>query len=223
MNRRVHKTIGTTPYEAWWDHQPDLSTLKVFGSRVSVKVTGKRRSKLDRHDFTGIFVGYTATNENIRYIDVATGTVKTSHHAVFDEAWYLQPSRPPMAQLLYDMGLENEEDFEVAPPSKPRESAPWPPMQEKVPKAVPKAAIQSPIPIRLTEAPTPRIEAASAAKLAGPYHNTALHFEVNRLDIIKDMNLDKEDAFVQVYLSPSPYFEAFEEEIDISTPCAASS
>jgi hypothetical protein len=68
LNRRVH-----TPYEAWWGKQPDLSALKVFGSRVCVKVMGKRRSKLDRHDFTGIFVGYTASDDNIRYIDVDSG------------------------------------------------------------------------------------------------------------------------------------------------------
>jgi hypothetical protein len=45
MNRRVHSAIGMTPYEAWWDEKPDLSLLKVFGSRVCVKVTGKRRAK----------------------------------------------------------------------------------------------------------------------------------------------------------------------------------
>jgi hypothetical protein len=53
MNRRVHSAIGMTPYEAWWDNKPDLSTLKVFGARVCVKVMGKRRAKLDRHDFGG--------------------------------------------------------------------------------------------------------------------------------------------------------------------------
>lgn len=31
------------------------------------------------------------------------------------------------------------------------------------------------------------------------------------------MELDKDEAFAQVYLSPSPYFNAFEEEIDIRT------
>jgi hypothetical protein len=88
LNRRVHSGLGKTPYKAWWGQQPDLSALKVFGSRVCVKVTGKRCSKLDRHDFTGIFVGYTASDDNIRYIGVDLGVVKTSHHAVFDECWY---------------------------------------------------------------------------------------------------------------------------------------
>lgn len=88
-----------TPYEAWYGVKPDLRTLRVFGSQVCVKRTGKRRSKLDRHDFSGIFIGCTATNKNIHYIDVLTWLIKTSYHAaVFDEAWYLQPSRPPFAQ-----------------------------------------------------------------------------------------------------------------------------
>jgi hypothetical protein len=73
MNRRIHSAIKMTPYEAWWDCKPDLRTLKTFGSRVCVKVTGKRRAKLDCHDFNGIFIGYTATDDNKRFIDLDTG------------------------------------------------------------------------------------------------------------------------------------------------------
>jgi hypothetical protein len=65
------------------------------------------------------------------------------------------------------------------------------------------------------------MEAAAAAKVAGPYFNTAIDATVNKLDIIKDMDLDldldREEAVAQVYLSPSPYFKAFEEEVDIQT------
>lgn len=120
-----------------------------------------------------------------------------------------------MAQLLFDMGLENEEEIAVPPPNQPREIAQWPPIQEMVPTKVPKEALNTPIPLRLTEAPTLRQESARAAKLASPYHGTALDLQVNRLDIIKDMDLEREEVFAQVYLSPSPYFEAFEEELDI--------
>jgi hypothetical protein len=38
LNRRVHSALDTAPYEAWWDHKPELSALKVFGSRVCVKL-----------------------------------------------------------------------------------------------------------------------------------------------------------------------------------------
>ena len=65
---------------------------------------GYWRAKLDRHDFTGIFIGYTATNSNICYNDVHSGVVKSCHHAVFDECWFHQPWRLPAAQLLYDLG-----------------------------------------------------------------------------------------------------------------------
>ncbi len=57
--------------------------------------------------------------QNITYIDLTSGIVKTSHHVDFDEAWYLQPSRPQAAQLLYDIGLEPDDtsvDATTAPP-----------------------------------------------------------------------------------------------------------
>jgi len=98
-----------TPFEGFYGHRPDIEYLKMFGSRVCVKQSGDRRSKLDRHDFTGIFLGYTASDHNIRYLDLESGVVKSSHHAVFDEAWYMQPHWPPAAQLLFDLGLEPEE------------------------------------------------------------------------------------------------------------------
>ena len=76
-----------------------------------VKRTGHRRAKLDRHDFRGIFLGYSATDHNIRYIDLDSAIVKLSHHAVFDEAWYTcTTTRPPAAQFLYDLGLVNDID-----------------------------------------------------------------------------------------------------------------
>ena len=121
-----------TPYEAWYGRQPDVSKLKTFGSHVCVKAPGLRHCKLDHNDYTGIFLGYTATNRNIRYIDTTSDIFKTSHHAMFDEAWYLQPTRPPAAQLLYDLGLEAE-DPQGSPDNNTHSpatimAAPWPPM-----------------------------------------------------------------------------------------------
>jgi hypothetical protein len=105
----VHSSVGMTPYEAWYGRQPDVTYLKTFGTKVCVRQSGSRRCKLDRHDFTGIFLGYTATDQNIMYLDTTSGIVKTCHHTVFDEAWYLQPTRPPAAQLLYDLSIEAED------------------------------------------------------------------------------------------------------------------
>ena len=127
-NRLVHSITKHTPFKGFFGEKLNLTALRVFGSRVCVKRTGYRRSKLDRHDFTGVFIGYTATDNNIKYIDLDSGLVKTSHHAQFDEAWHLQDSRPPATQLLYDLGLEAEDD---APPVTQPDAAPYPPLVSK--------------------------------------------------------------------------------------------
>jgi hypothetical protein len=106
-NRRVHCAAKMTPFESWFQQQPNLKHLRIFGSRVCIKQSGKPRAKLDQHHFDGIFIRYTATNHNIHYINIVSVIVKHSHHAVFNEAWYLQPSCPPAAQLLYDLGLQD--------------------------------------------------------------------------------------------------------------------
>jgi hypothetical protein len=59
------------------------------------------------------------------------GIIKTSHHADFDEAWYLQPHRPPAAQLLFDLGLEyedngNTDELQEQTASHMDLKAPWP-------------------------------------------------------------------------------------------------
>ena len=162
-NRRVHRSIMMTPYEAWHGIKPDLCKLQVFGSRVCVKRTGKRRSKLNRHDFTGIFLGYTATDENIPYMDVDSRRVKQCHHVIFDEAWYLQPRRPPFAQMLYDVGLDAPKEVPISAPSpRPAPKAPYPPTHKPPPL---------PLPLRMTETPL-RFLHAAAAKIATGSLNT---------------------------------------------------
>jgi hypothetical protein len=87
-NRLVHSATGSTPFETYNNQQPNLEYFKTFGSRVCVKRSGDRNAKLDEHNFHGIFLGFTATDQNIIYLDLDTGIVKQSHHATFDEVWY---------------------------------------------------------------------------------------------------------------------------------------
>jgi hypothetical protein len=46
-NRLVHNVTRKIPFEAYFGVKPDLSCLKLFGSRVCVKRSGSRCSKLD--------------------------------------------------------------------------------------------------------------------------------------------------------------------------------
>ena len=152
LNRRVHSALKITPFESWFGKQLDLKHLRIFCSRVCVERAGKRQKNLDRHNFEGIFIGYTATERNIRYFDCDTGQVRIARHAVFDEAWYLQPIRPPSAQMLYDMGLE---DIDLGPLPLPVVKPPlsdYPPLPSLTSiLKTPTGAIQHNFPLRLME------------------------------------------------------------------------
>jgi hypothetical protein len=126
-NCRVHSRTGVTPFEGWWGVKPNLKYLKLFSARVCVKRTGDCRSKLDKHNFSGLFLGYTSTDQNIWYLDLNSGIKKTCHHATFDKAWYLQDNRPPAAQLLYTLGLESDSTFTTSLPNGPINVAHYPP------------------------------------------------------------------------------------------------
>ncbi len=109
------------------------------------------------------------------YLDLDSGIVKLCHHAVFDEAWYLQATRPPAAQLLYDLGLEAETDsMTVDGPLHPTPvgtisliSVTWPPMPPVVhhqkPFPTPPLCLMTPLPLRVTDIPPANIIAARAA------------------------------------------------------------
>jgi hypothetical protein len=216
-NRLVHSKTSKTPFKGWHGRKPDVTHLKTFGSRMCVKRTGSRRSKLDRHNFTGIFLGYTATDQNIIYLNTTSGIVKSCHHAVFDEAWYLQPSHPPAAQLLYDLGIEDESTFvNLDGPIHPTpigSIAPiivlWPPPLQNVhkPAKPPPMSLFAPLPLRLTA--QPNSFAATAAWVNAPPTAGTL-----ASDIVTKILIGPHDM-AMIYMSPNPYGRTFEKEVDL--------
>ena len=223
-NRLVHSATNKTPYEGWYGRKPDVTHLKTFGSRVCVKRTGSRRCKLDCHDFTGIFLGYTATDQNITYLDLDSGIVKLCHHAVFDEAWYLQQSRPPAAQLLYDLGLEADTNsMTMTGPIHPTPIGTiepvlvkWPPTPpiRADPKPIfpPPLSILSPLPLRVTDTPQPHVIAARAARVKSKDDNKTK--KQITADVVAEYLIGSNDT-AMIYVSPDPFGAAFEEELDL--------
>jgi hypothetical protein len=228
-NRLVHTITKKTPFEGFYGAKPDIRHLKLFGSRVCVKRSGSRRSKLDRHDFKGIFLGYSATDHNIVYLDLDSGVVKRSHHAKFDEAWYLQPSRPPAAQLLYSLGVapdetscsadgiepvtDMESDFRN-PGTVEKVVVPWPPIQAPDPPTkcwdIPDRCMMLPLP--LNNLPTPPTEKRQYAARAARTQMKSSYKKIRGTKL--DFDLTRDDM-ATIYMSPDPYFEAFEQPIDL--------
>ncbi len=206
----------------------------MFGSRVCVKRTGSRRCKLDLHDFMGIFLGYMATDQNITYLDTTTGIVKTCHHAVFNEAWYLQPTSPPAAHLLYVLGLENKTDcvsldWPLLPTPKSMIepiTVAWPPLPPGPLKSKqwspPTASLFVPLPLQMTA--ELNLVTAKAARTNVPranLSNKALTSATVSKYLIGHHNME------MIYLSPDPYGRIFEEQLDLckcnlDTHCTAS-
>jgi hypothetical protein len=214
-----------TPFESFFGAQPDISCLKLFGSRVCVKRTGSRCCKLDRHDFKGIFLEYTATDQNIIYLDLDSGVVKSSHHAEFGEAWYLQPTRPPAAQLLYDLGVLPETDpVEGGTPVHDANNAtlckdsclsgavPWPPLapfdEGDTRWYAPPMSRHLHLPLRTLTVEAPRPTWARAARIK-PTKGRNLAAE-----LVNDFHIGVQDMMM-VYMSPDPYHDAFEQTVDL--------
>ena len=154
-NRKVSHATAQTPFKGCHGYKPNLKGFCLSGSRNCVKRSGNCHAKLDHHDFTGIFLGLTATASNVWYIDINTGIIKTSHHAVLDEAWYLQIYCSPTSQLLYDLGLMSEEDLDPFKVTDiiPHTTCPPFPSTHLEPTTITANDIQLPLPLQITAEP----------------------------------------------------------------------
>jgi hypothetical protein len=227
QNHLIHSATNRTPYEAWHGRKPNVQYLKMFGSRICIKQSGIRQCKLDCNDFTGIFLGYTAMTQNIIYLDLTSGIKKSCHHAIFDEAWYpLKATRPPAAQLFYDLGLETDTDFvSIHGPLIPtavgtleRISVPWPPTcltthlsKPNIPwPNLPPLALYAPLPLRVTDCPS--IVAAKAARTTtspGQLSGEELAAAVVKQYLIGPRDME------MIYMSSDPYGWSFEASLDL--------
>jgi dUTP pyrophosphatase len=123
-NRLPHSTIGVSPYTAFSGKLPLAKYLRVFGCRIIVRQPKEHSAKLDSNTTTGIFLGYTATDKNILYIDDISREIKTATHVIFDEAHLTAPrsKTPPAAAILQQLGFSeadqdqsDEQDTEQTP------------------------------------------------------------------------------------------------------------
>jgi hypothetical protein len=98
--------IKTSPYQKFTGKVPDLGNLRIFGSKIYARKPRQRCFKLDDNTAQGLFLGYTATDKNIIYIDKASQKIKIATHAIFDEAHMTVPdSKAPLeAQTLQCLG-----------------------------------------------------------------------------------------------------------------------
>ena len=90
-NQLPHQSLPdlTSPFKAWHNKRPDISHIWVFRSLLYVKTPGIKDGKLDTSRIhSGIFLGFTPSTRNVRYLDKETGRTKTSRHYIVNEAHF---------------------------------------------------------------------------------------------------------------------------------------
>lgn len=88
QNRLPSRSIPKTPFELWWGRKPELSHLRVFGSKAYVHVPESKRKKLDSKARKLTFVGYAMDQKAYRFVDLETDKITVSRDARFIELDY---------------------------------------------------------------------------------------------------------------------------------------
>jgi hypothetical protein len=104
-NRTWHSSIDKTPFQAYTRRIPTLDGLLTFGCRVTPKKAGKRNTATDPNNYDGIFLGYRATQDNIRYWDIRHQRERHANHMAKDEVQYGDPpnQRSPASKHLIEV------------------------------------------------------------------------------------------------------------------------
>ena len=78
---------GKTPYEMLHGTQPDVSHLRIFGSRCFARIPPELQEKLGPHSREAVFLGYPPGVKAWRLRDKATGAFFNSRDIIFDESF----------------------------------------------------------------------------------------------------------------------------------------
>jgi Integrase core domain/gag-polypeptide of LTR copia-type/GAG-pre-integrase domain len=131
-NRSPSRIVGwKTPHELWSDgHIPDVSYLRVFGSKAYVHTPEAKRKKLDPRSIEMIFVGYEPGSKGYRFWNSSKRSIVLSRDVTFDERTFpaklaAGPPAPAPAQPLMIEGsttimLPQSTQTVPAPPHTPQ-------------------------------------------------------------------------------------------------------
>ena len=78
-------TNGTTPYEKWFEREPDASKLKAFGCIAYACIPEIQRAKLDDRAVKLRFVGYGLETKGYRLLDEETKRIYIRRDVTFNE------------------------------------------------------------------------------------------------------------------------------------------
>ena len=85
-NRVPHSSMkGNTPFEAYFEHKPDVSNLWVFGSTAWARILLDKRRDLQPQSIECLFIGYPDESKGFKILDIKTKQIIIERSVKFDE------------------------------------------------------------------------------------------------------------------------------------------
>lgn len=106
-NRTPSKTLnGKTPYELWFDREPNVGYFKVFGCEAFVWNNSKTKTKFEPRALKGIFLGYDDQSKAYRVYLHDKNRIEITRSVKFLENKYLKPTRKDVNVFPFDDDID---------------------------------------------------------------------------------------------------------------------
>ncbi|KAJ0806767.1 putative RNA-directed DNA polymerase [Helianthus annuus] len=151
INRMPSRTSSNiSPFEHVFNHTPDYSFLRVFGSQCYPHIRPYNKHKMDFRSIPCVFLGYSPTHHGYRCLDPTSDRIYIARHVRFTEQYFpfLKPSSPPSKPPTPDPYVSSYPSppiptspsttttpttSSITPPSSPRASTPTGTLQPETP------------------------------------------------------------------------------------------
>ena len=148
---------GMTPEEAWSGNKPDVSNIRIFGSRAFMHIPEKDRDKLSAHSLVCTFLGFAEHRKAYKLVHRPSCQFFQSCDIVFDEGG---PS-PRFEHITIENNDMPSSVVDPTPPPLPQPPAPQPQLQ-----------LQPQAPSQETQTTTPPALPAPTVTAVRPKRNT---------------------------------------------------
>lgn len=110
INRSPSSNIDTTPEEMWTGKVPDLSQIRIFGTRCMTKIPSQKQRKLGVKATEGVFVGINTQTKAYRVYDLTAKKVVANRDVAFlDEGKPILHGKSPNGRTVVELPAEQSD------------------------------------------------------------------------------------------------------------------
>ena len=170
--------VDMTPEEAWSGNKPDISNLRIFGSRAFMHIPAAQRDKLSTRSLICTFIGFASQRKAYRLIHRKTRKFFESRDVIFDEGGTSSPERITFEHNVPDSSPQLQLHPQILPIQPPVPPAP--------PEDAPAPTVTVTRPKRNVRAPIRDDDSRYSVSSYGSRSRTAEQANVARIDMSQD-------------------------------------